>query len=65
MMMLRAGLPKSVILGKIRGTPGRFALRTEVLVGLKQAGVPYRVLDVMVQTQMTSGSTVGPQARAS
>ncbi len=48
LIMVRAGLPESVILAKIRSTPSRFDLRAEALVGLKQAGVPGKVLEATV-----------------
>lgn len=46
--MVKAGLPDSVIIAKIRSSPTKFDLRTDALVALKQAGVSDKVLEAMV-----------------
>jgi hypothetical protein len=45
---VKAGLDESVILAKVTATPTQFDTRTEVLIELKRAGVPDRVLAAMV-----------------
>ena len=46
--MVKAGLPNSVIVGKIRSTEKKFDLTTNGLVGLKKAGVPDQVIEAMM-----------------
>lgn len=47
--LVRAGLSEGVIIEKIRATPSRFDLGTDSLIALKEAGVPDRVIEAMVQ----------------
>jgi len=59
--MIKAGLPESLVIAKIRSTPTKFDLRTESLVSLKKSGVSDKVLEAM----MTPGSPApGAQAAA-
>ncbi len=59
--MIKAGLPESVVIAKIRSTATKFDLKTESLVNLKKAGVSDRVLEAM----MAPGSpATGAQAAA-
>lgn len=59
--MIKAGLPESVVISKIRSTPTKFDLRTESLVSLKKSGVSDKVLEAM----MTPGApAAGAQAAA-
>jgi hypothetical protein len=46
--MIKAGLPESVVISKIRSTPTRFDLKTDSLVNLKKAGVSDKVLEAMM-----------------
>lgn len=46
--MVKAGLPESVIVTKIRSTATKFDLSADALVKLKKAGVPDHVLEAMV-----------------
>jgi len=46
--MIKAGLPESVVIAKIRSTATKFDLRTESLVGLKKNGVSDKVLEAMM-----------------
>ncbi len=63
--MVRAGLPESVIIAKIRSSRTEFDLRTEALVALKQAGVSDRVLEAMVgQAAPAAGAAPAPGAGA-
>jgi hypothetical protein len=56
--MIKAGLPESVVITKIRSTPTKFDLRTESLVSLKKSGVSDKVLEAM----MTPGTAAGAPA---
>ena len=59
--MIKAGLPESVVVAKIRSTPTKFDLRTESLVKLKNNGVSDKVLEAM----MTPGApATGTQTAA-
>jgi len=59
--MIKAGLPESVVIAKIRSTATKFDLKTESLVNLKKAGVSDKVLEAM----MAPGSpATGTQAAA-
>jgi hypothetical protein len=53
--MIKAGLPESVVIAKIRSTATKFDLRTESLVSLKKSGVSDKVLEAM----MTPGPAAG------
>lgn len=46
--MIKAGLPESVVISKIRSTPTKFDLKTDSLVNLKKAGVSDKVLEAMM-----------------
>jgi hypothetical protein len=46
--MVKAGLPESIVIAKIKGTATKFDLKTDSLVGLKKAGVSDKVLEAMV-----------------
>jgi len=46
--MIKAGLPESVVIAKIRSTATKFDLRTESLVTLKKNGVSDKVLEAMM-----------------
>ncbi len=46
--MIKAGLPESVVISKIRSTATKFDLRTESLVSLKKNGVSDKVLEAMM-----------------
>jgi hypothetical protein len=54
--MVKAGLSESLVMTKIRATTTNFDLRTDTLIGLKAAGVPERILEVMV---VQNGRSVG------
>lgn len=60
--MVRAGLPESVIMAKIRSSRTRFDLTTDALVALKQAGVPDRVLEAMASQAPAPGISAAPPA---
>jgi len=45
--MVRAHLSTDIIVGQIQSSPCRFSLSTASLIGLKQAGVPDRVISAM------------------
>jgi hypothetical protein len=63
--MVKAGLPTSVIVGKIRSTEKKFDLSTNGLVGLKKAGVPDQVIEAMMgQTPAAGGTAAGTTAAA-
>jgi hypothetical protein len=46
--MVKAGLPESVIVQKIRSSSRKFDTSTNALIRLKQAGVPDKVIEAMV-----------------
>ncbi len=54
--MLRAGLPDSVIVAKIRTSPSRFDVGTDALVALTRAGASERVLEAVVAATASSAS---------
>lgn len=56
MEMLRAGLPDSVIVAKIRTSPSRFDLGTDALIALKRAGASERVLEAVLAAAAPSTS---------
>jgi hypothetical protein len=59
--MIKAGLPESVIIAKIRSTSTKFDLRTNALVSLKRAGVSDKVLEAMVaQGSPATGTLPAP-----
>jgi hypothetical protein len=58
--MVKAGLPESVIVAKIRSTSTKFDLRTDALVTLKKAGVSDKVLEAMVAQGSPATGTLPP-----
>jgi hypothetical protein len=48
--MVKAGLPETVVIAKIKSTVTKFDLKTDSLVNLKKAGVSDKVLEAMVST---------------
>jgi hypothetical protein len=48
--MVKAGLPETVVIAKIKSTATKFDLKTDSLVNLKKAGVSDKVLEAMVST---------------
>jgi hypothetical protein len=48
--MVKAGLPETVVIAKIKSTATKFDLKTDSLVTLKKAGVSDKVLEAMVST---------------
>jgi hypothetical protein len=71
--MIKAGLPESVVIAKIRSTPTKFDLRTDSLVGLKKNGVSDKVIEAMMvpgspapaaQTASTAPTAAAPAAGA-
>lgn len=60
--MLRAGLPDSVIVAKIRTSPSRFDVGTDALVALTRAGASERVLEAVVAATAPSASAPPPAA---
>lgn len=46
--MVRAGLPESVIVAKIRSSQTKFDVGTDALIALREAGVPDKVLEAIV-----------------
>jgi hypothetical protein len=63
--MIKAGLPESLVITKIRSTPNKFDLRTESLVGLKKNGVSDKVLEAMMTPgTAAAGAPAAPAAPA-
>lgn len=58
--MVRAGLPESVVIAKIRTSANKFDLSSDALIALKRDGVPDRVLDAMMGQGTGPASSVGP-----
>jgi hypothetical protein len=58
--MIKAGLPESVVIAKIRSTPTKFDLRTDQLVGLKKSGVSDKVLEAMMAAPATGAQAAAP-----
>ncbi|MGH7386231.1 MAG: hypothetical protein ACREKG_13730 [Candidatus Rokuibacteriota bacterium] len=56
--MIKAGLPESVVISKIRSTATKFDLRTDSLVSLKKNGVSDKVLEAMMAPGSPSGGAV-------
>ena len=54
--MVKAGLPESIVIAKIKGTATKFDLKTDSLVGLKKAGVSDKVLEAMVAAGSVSAA---------
>jgi hypothetical protein len=48
--MVKAGLPETVVIAKIKSTATKFDLKTDSLVNLKKAGVSDKVLEAMMST---------------
>ena len=46
--MVKAGLPESIIIAKVRSAKTNFDLRTDALIALKAAGVPEKVMETML-----------------
>jgi hypothetical protein len=61
--MIKAGLPESVVVSKIRSTPTKFDLKTDSLVNLKKAGVSDKVLEAMMAAP-ASPAAAAPAAAA-
>jgi hypothetical protein len=62
--MVRAGLPESVIIAKIRTSANKFDLSSSSLIALKHDGVPDRVLDAMMGVAsggVSSAPVAGPR----
>jgi hypothetical protein len=62
--MVRAGLPESVILEKIRTSPRKFDTSTAALISLKNQGVPDRVIEAMSAPQASAGAPAANPATA-
>jgi hypothetical protein len=64
--MVKAGLPESLVIAKIRSTPTKFDLRTESLVSLKNSGVSNKVLEAMMSpgSPAPGAPATGAQAAA-
>ncbi|MGH7315110.1 MAG: hypothetical protein ACREJS_02510, partial [Candidatus Rokuibacteriota bacterium] len=61
--MIKAGLPESVVISKIRSTATKFDLRTESLVSLKKNGVSDKVLEAMMAPgSPAAGTPAAPPA---
>jgi hypothetical protein len=58
--MIKAGLPESVVIAKIRSTPTKFDLRTESLVSLKKSGVSDKVLEAMMAPGSPAAAAPAP-----
>src|SRR6266852_939716 len=61
--MVKAGLPDSVIIQKIRSASRKFDTSTDGLIKLKRAGVPDKVIEAMVSelsVPPTAASTADP-----
>lgn len=68
--LLKAGLPQSVIVGKIRSSKTKFDTSTAAIISLNTAGVPPDVISAMLETKggysesqappKITGSTSGP-----
>ncbi|MEX2220271.1 MAG: hypothetical protein WEG40_00590 [Candidatus Rokuibacteriota bacterium] len=56
--MIKAGLPESVVISKIRSTATKFDLRTDSLVSLKKNGVSDKVLEAMMAPATSSSGAV-------
>lgn len=62
--MVKAGLPESLVIAKIRSTPTKFDLRTESLVSLKNSGVSNKVLEAMMSPGSPAPGSPAPGAQA-
>jgi hypothetical protein len=62
--MIKAGLPESLVITKIRSTANKFDLRTESLVSLKKAGVSDKVLEAMMNPGSGTAAAPAPAAPA-
>lgn len=60
--LLKAGVPPSVIVTKIRTSPTHFDVSTDAIVHLTKNSVPETVLQAMLQAAAPSTSTASPSA---
>jgi len=60
--MVKAGFDENVVILKIQSTVAKFDLRTEALMGLKQAGVSDRIVEAMIRKAAGIAPTPAPTA---